>query len=422
MNKNFTSSVKHMLVCLLLSTFSQAAFATDDSTGNYAISFNAAPTLLSGNLNQVGSKYRFSNVTTGRSAVVTIVAATGGATVDMLDDNNLTKPEAFSPRITVPARSTGMVEFKIEFMTGNSFTPKKMDSLFATAMDIDGNATLREMDAINMGGGSVSFASNNLQISVVQQNGTEFLGTNMGGVEYPEVDTSAKQVMFTVAHKDVISFTYRAGAQNLADWAVTRQKGIYFKGFTYATPTIVLPVTLLQFTGSNRNGSNLLNWQTGSELNSKAFYIEKSRDGILYSTIGQVDAAGYSNTVKAYTFNDGQVKEGLSYYRLRMVDKDGSTTYSNIVTLKQEAVAGKISLFPCPATDFTIVTVSTITPENITLRMLDKDGKQVFTRNEKIGSGATNIRLGQLDRFAPGTYYLQVIQESQTTTRSFVIL
>lgn len=422
MNKNFTTAFKHALVCFLLLTFSKFARATDDSTGNYAISFNSVPSILSGNLNQVGSQYRFSNIATGRSAIVTIVSATGGATVDMLDDNNLTKPEAFSPRITIPANSTGMVEFKIEFMVGNSFNPKKMDSLFATAMDIDGNANLREMDAINMCGGSVSFASNNLQISVIQQNGTEFLGTNIGGIEYPEVDTSAKQVMFTVAHKDVISFTYKAGAQNMASWPVTRQKGIYFKGFTYPTPTVVLPVSLLQFTGSNRNGNHVLNWQTASEQNSKAFYIEKSRDGISYSSIGQVEAAGYSNAVKAYNFTDGQVKEGLSYYRLRMVDKDGSAAYSNIVILKQEAVSGKISLFPCPATDFTIVTVSATTPENITLRMLDKDGKQVFTRNERIGSGATNIRLGQLDRFAAGTYYLQVIQESQTTTRPFVIL
>jgi len=420
MNKFFTLT-KHAIVCFIATTLATTAFAAD-STGNFSLNFSSTPTLLSGQQNKIGSKYRFNNVTPGRAAIVTIVAATGNATVDMLDDNNLTKPEAFSPRITIPANKTGMVEFKIELVDSLTGVAKMMDTLYATAMDIDGSGSLREMDAINLGGGTVSYQGSPLQISVTQT-GTEFLGKNIGGVEYPDVDTSAKVVMFTVTNRNVATFTYRAGAENGGNSSVTRQKGIYFKGFVYTAPVFgPLPITLNQFSGISRNGNNILSWETSNELNSKSFVVEKSLDGRSYSSIGEISAAGYSTASKAYTLTDYNVKANISYYRLRMVDKDGSFAYSNIVVLKQEATVGTISLFPSPATDFTIVSISTTEAENITLRMVNKEGKVLLTRNEKVASGTTNIRLGQLDQYAAGTYYLQVVQANKTTTKPFVIL
>jgi hypothetical protein len=419
MNKKFTILSKALFICLLFATTSNTANATD-STGNYSLNFSSAPILLSGNQNEIGSKYRFPNVGPGRSAIVTIVAATGGASVDILDDNNLTKPEAFSPRIKVPGSSTGMVEFKIEFVAANSDNPKKMDTLFATAMDIDGSSNLHEMDAINMGGGTVSYQSNSLQIAVTQS-GTEFLAKNIGSVEYDAVDTSAKQVMFTVTNKDISSFTYKAGAENLFTGEVSRQKGIYFKGFTYPSFTL-LPVTLTKFQGNNRSNGNVLDWQTSSEQNTKSFSIEKSVDGITFTTIGETAAAGNSNLVQNYTFTDANVRGGISYYRLRVTDRDGSFSYSASVMIKKEDGTAQVSLFPCPAVDFTIVSITAAEQQNVALRMLDKDGKVVYTRNETIKKGTTNIRLGQLDKYASGNYYLQVVQPGKTTTKPFVIL
>jgi hypothetical protein len=419
MNKNFTLLFRYALVCLLITITGNTAQATD-STGNYSLNFSTAPVLISGNQNEIGSKYRFNNIGSGRSAIVTIVAATGGARVDILDDNNLTKPEAFSPRIKVPGNSTGMVEFRIEFVSGISNNPKPMDTLYATAMDIDGNNQLHEMDAINMGGGTVSFQSNSLQI-LVTQNATEFLAKNIGSVEYDAVDTSAKQVMFTVTNKNIASFTYRAGAENLSTDTVSRQKGIYFKGFTYPSFTL-LPVTLTRFSGINRNSDNVLNWETSSEQNTKSFSIEKSFDGIVFTAIGEKAAAGFSSTVKNYTYTDANAKPGTSWYRLRITDRDGSFSYSAAVVIKKEDAAAQVSLFPCPAVDFTIVSITAAEQQNVALRMLDKDGRVVYTRNETIKKGTTNIRLGQLDKYASGNYYLQVVQPGKTTTKPFVIL
>lgn len=417
MKQNCTNQFRYA-VAFLIALFSLTSGSAQ--TGVYSLNFSAVPTLISGTQDAVGSSYRFSNVSNGMSAIVTIVGATGGATVKILDDNNLTKPEAFSPRIAVPPYSTGMVEFSIELVAGSSNNPKKMDTLYATAMDIDGNSSLHEMDAINLGGGNVSYQSTTLEISVTQSM-YEFLGRNVGGVEYPEVDTTARAVMFTVTNKDVQTFTYKAGAENLAADTASRQKGIYFKGFTY--PSFgVLPVTISRFNGSSRTEGNVLNWETSSEQNTKMFTIEKSIDGQQYQAIGTVAAAGNSNTTRYYTFMDANVKPGYSYYRLRTTDKDGQFNYSASVMLKKENTAAQVSLFPCPVADFTIVSISTTKAETITLRMLDANGKVLYSRPEKVSKGTTQIRLGQLDKYPGGSYYLQVVQEDKTITKPFIIL
>ncbi len=418
MNKNFTSLYRYAAVLLIACTFSLKASATD-TTGLFSVRFTSIPSLLNGLLNTLGSKYLFLNVAPGKSATVTIVSATGGATVDMLDDNNLTKPEAFSPRITVPAGSTGTVEFKIEF-TSILGALLPMDSLYATAMDIDGNSTLKEIDVINMGGGVVSYQSSAPEISVTNS-GTQYTAKNIAGIEYPEVDTSAKAVMFTVANKNVQSFIYKAGAQNGGNGSVTRQKGIYFKGFVYPTFS-VLPVTISSFSASNRGDNNLVKWETSSESNTARFIVEKSTDGRTYSAIGEVTAAGNSSQARQYQFTDGNIGTGTCYYRLRTIDRDGQSNYSAAVMVKRDADTHQISLFPCPAVDFTIVSISAGESETVTLRMLDANGKTVFSRQENITRGTTNIRLGQLDRYHSGSYYLQVVQKEKTTTKPFMIL
>jgi len=106
MKTNFTSLKYAILFIVVL--FSSLQTKADNSFG---FNFNSTPTLISGTALTVGAKYKFNNVASGTDAFVTIVSATGGATVTILDDNTTTKPEAFSPAINIPALSTGMVEF-----------------------------------------------------------------------------------------------------------------------------------------------------------------------------------------------------------------------------------------------------------------------------------------------------------------------
>ena len=92
----------------------------------------------------------------------------------------------------------------------------------------------------------------------------------------------------------------------------------------------ITPVTLLTF-NAKRNGSvNSISWSTSQELNSKYFGIEHSSDGIHFSQIGRVAAAGNSSTQRSYQFVDPSPVKGFNYYRLMIVDIDNTVKYSMI--------------------------------------------------------------------------------------------
>jgi hypothetical protein len=112
--------------------------------------------------------------------------------------------------------------------------------------------------------------------------------------------------------------------------------GTYPLGDQWVQPLLPLPVKLLSFSAQKSGEkSAMLNWSTASESNSSYFAIERSKDQVNWTTLGQVQAAGNSQIVKNYQYLDNNVYNGVSskltvYYRLKMVDMDGSFEYSPI--------------------------------------------------------------------------------------------
>ncbi|MEI9958995.1 MAG: T9SS type A sorting domain-containing protein [Ferruginibacter sp.] len=128
----------------------------------------------------------------------------------------------------------------------------------------------------------------------------------------------------------------------------------------------VLPVKLLSFTGNASNGSNQLQWATANESNNKQFDIERSSDGINFTAIGTVVAAGNSSTTKYYSYTDNKPLSAINYYRLKQLDNNGNFEYSKIVVLKNTA-NDMVSIFPNPAID-----VVTLTSGNTYLNTIAK--------------------------------------------------
>jgi hypothetical protein len=116
-----------------------------------------------------------------------------------------------------------------------------------------------------------------------------------------------------------------------------------FSGFGAGIPgSIILPVTLLEFTGRLDKTSTVLNWSTSMEQNSKHFEIEKSTDGTHFNTIGSINAAGNSSNKRDYAFRDIKLNYA-NYYRLKMVDLDGNYKLSNVVLIRVILQEARIS-------------------------------------------------------------------------------
>ncbi|GAA4445317.1 hypothetical protein GCM10023091_36800 [Ravibacter arvi] len=123
-----------------------------------------------------------------------------------------------------------------------------------------------------------------------------------------------------------------------------------------AEVTTVLPVSLVTFKAQKGEGNVVqLAWTTSSELNSSYFAVERSADGKRFTEIGRVMAGKVSEKLKNYKFEDhSKGLSGVCFYRLRMVDLDGSFAYSRLVSVGFDAVRD-ILLYPNPSSELLFI-------------------------------------------------------------------
>ncbi len=137
--------------------------------------------------------------------------------------------------------------------------------------------------------------------------------------------------------------------------------------------SFVLPVELTYFKGQAIKGGNQLLWQTATELNTHGFFIQRSKDGVIWQDVTFVSAKGYSATINNYSWLDKASSIGLNYYRLKQVDMDGGFNYSPIILISDNKTH-VLSLYPNPSPD--VLYYQYDDPSQITLvQLYDATGK-----------------------------------------------
>ncbi len=147
------------------------------------------------------------------------------------------------------------------------------------------------------------------------------------------------------------------------------QNGVYTLTVTKdgcsATSTVTvacnnaLPVKLAFFQANQDENSVLLSWKTIQEIESDKFQILRSTDARNFETIGTIKAAGNTNDARNYNFTDNEPQDGISYYRLKTIDTDGSFEVSKIVSVRFEKDQPTIRVVN-PVDDNTIIVRTSI--------------------------------------------------------------
>lgn len=96
---------------------------------------------------------------------------------------------------------------------------------------------------------------------------------------------------------------------------------------TQSTP---LPIELIFFNTLICDHSVCVEWKTATETNNDFFDVERTTDGLSFESVGQVDGAGNSSSVRSYSYTDRFPYEGLAYYRLKQTDFNGVYSYSSL--------------------------------------------------------------------------------------------
>lgn len=179
-----------------------------------------------------------------------------------------------------------------------------------------------------------------------------------------------------------------------------------------------LPVNWLTFTAEKtKQSSVLLKWSTANETNNDRFEIERSANGSDFIKMGTVAAGNSASAVQHYSFNNTKIINGNSYYRLKQIDRNGSTKYSAVVMITINGVI--YSLYPNPATTKTAVQIRS-NLKKLTITLVNNAGRSVYQSNtSNVQAGSTiNIPLTSLPK---GIYMLKLDSDQGSKTEKVMI-
>ncbi len=182
-----------------------------------------------------------------------------------------------------------------------------------------------------------------------------------------------------------------------------------------------LPVELLSFEGSALSASTaLLEWRTATERNNDYFTVERSTDAEEWSRVGVQDGAGNSTTELNYSMVDPAAPGGLCYYRLQQTDLDGTSIWSDVVSVRFSEVSGtRPHAYPNPSEGPVVVVLPDELDDAVGFALIDGKGRSIPIGFQKIGPGRYRVDPGPV---TSGTYVLQATRPSQEVAYSIRIM
>jgi hypothetical protein len=405
-------------IWLLVCTFTSfASFAQSPPDYDFR---NAS--LISGTDLQVNAVYLFQNVKAGVDATITITDITGGIVLSDIDSPWSGYVEALQPVLMVPPLSSGYIEFEINFFIAGTSTPMVQAEIPATPIDIDGqtypDGAVNEFDVLQLTNGYIDYDMLGGELNM-NLNSPWVTGVNVLTVDYPAVDTTPRQVMFTTVNAALSTFTFRTGATSLATEWHQRLRSIYFKKFQY--PNSFLPVAALSsFNGHLFNNKISINWGLAGGSNIKTVYVEKAGSEGVYTTILKMPLnSSEKNT--AYSFVDNVFLPGKYYYRLRLINAEGLVQYSNTLLFqKNDAPVGKLTIVTGAGNQFT-AQIMADKNEAGTIRVFDFNGRMVYQKKLLLQQGFNSIALEGLNGLKKTGYVLSLETGRSVSTRKLII-
>ena len=246
------------------------------------------------------------------------------------------------------------------------------------------------MKAVNSGGASVgTFSSTNANAGI---SGTELRHNNAVSTGNASTYTYNNLKWTAPASASGTVTFYYVG--NAASGTGDGSGGDYI----YAGSTVVtLPIELKSFVATTDNNNVVLKWQTANEVNSNHFDVERSDDGQFFFSIGKVNASGNSTLPVSYSFTDSKITNNNGsqiFYRLKLVDKDGATKYSNNISIKPTISSVTIkSVYPTIIRKNELATVEILSDKNrfMDVIIMDESGRMLQQLSANLISGFNRI-------------------------------
>lgn len=191
-------------------------------------------------------------------------------------------------------------------------------------------------------------------------------------------------------------------------------------GEGYPTPfvyNILLPLSQLNFAAVLQNNQVLLQWNNHNEQNLSGYELEKSSDGVHFTTIAKTNRSANGT----YQYNDKAISNStIVYYRLRLLNAQGGFSYSSTVSINLNNKTEGLSIYPNPFTDAVTIKTNATTRSIANVKVIDASGKTVKETMSAVQPGMNFLSCGNLTGLTRGIYYIQVSSEGKLTQSKLI--
>jgi len=197
-----------------------------------------------------------------------------------------------------------------------------------------------------------------------------------------------------------------------------------FSGGTAAIkvfPNPLLSTNLSNFTATKFQKEDAkINWTTKTEEQLSHFEVERSADGVIFKTIGNVSANGGINVDTDYQLIDTDPMNGTNYYRLKLVKHSGDLDFSSTRVLVFSRDWGNVQVMPNPFDADLSVRFSALEAEDIEVSVFNALGQRVYEHSFKVKMGSNELTLELGTALPSGAYIVTLSSETNSTNRKVI--
>jgi hypothetical protein len=208
---------------------------------------------------------------------------------------------------------------------------------------------------------------------------------------------------------------------NLANTSCQVTDGVSIVTLTVLDCMGVLNTDLLSFNGKLVADKASLNWTTTNEKEQLQYLIERSSNGINFSTAGTV--AGYNtigSEINNYTFKDPLPVTEKVYYRLVILNNKNEKKYSRVINMQPLGEKSGLVNVINPFNNELVFEFVTTTTTHIEVEIVDANGKIVRKNNYLLYTGTNSLSISKTDLLSSGVYTLRINNRGKVFTRQIM--
>ncbi|QEC66032.1 T9SS type A sorting domain-containing protein [Panacibacter ginsenosidivorans] len=195
-----------------------------------------------------------------------------------------------------------------------------------------------------------------------------------------------------------------------------------FTRFSLVNEYIILPVTLTNIKAYQQGNNILVGWTALNEINIDHYEIEKSLTGINFKQIGKTNALNNGTPQNMYTITDPNAAAGNNFYRIKIIGKDGATSYTAVVSVNISNGKVSVTIQPNPVQNkIANLQLNNLAAGKYQVSLYNSVGQKVYSKIIEHSGGSSAQQMNIPGFVKPGTYICRVVNETTNFSIGLVI-